>query len=68
MPEQLIYSVQQQLIKLTDIKFSKKYIRNYWQPVRVVRINIICDVGQLCVFFFGGWGELAALRADYPMK
>jgi len=33
MPEQLIYSVQQQLIKLTDIKFSKKYIRNYICPI-----------------------------------
>ena len=29
MTEQLIYSVQQQLIKLTNRKFSKKYIALY---------------------------------------
>ena len=33
MSEQLIYSVQKQLIELTNIKFSKKYIESYIYPI-----------------------------------
>jgi hypothetical protein len=33
MSEQLIYSVQKQLIELTNIKFSKKYIGTYICPI-----------------------------------
>ena len=33
MSEQLIYSVQKQLIELTNIKFSKKYIETYICPI-----------------------------------
>ena len=33
MSEQLIYSVQKQLIELTNIKFSKKYIETYIYPI-----------------------------------
>jgi len=33
MPEQLIYSVQKQLIELTNIKFSIKYIETYIYPI-----------------------------------
>jgi len=33
MPEQLIYSIQKQLIEFTNIKFSKKYIETYICPI-----------------------------------
>ena len=33
MSEQLIYSVQKQLIELTNIKFSKQYIKTYICPI-----------------------------------
>ena len=33
MPEQLIFSVQKQLIELTNKKFSKKYIEAYLCPI-----------------------------------